>query len=298
MTKNDNRVGVVTPTYNSQADLYELLRHTPQDDVKSTLSPCERVEFQLEQERKLEIRERVKKAAFTLAEVLITLGIIGIVAAITIPGLITQHKIKVIQTKALKIKSVFSQAFKMAIEENSELSSWGLKNHDKASIELVATKINPYLKLLDDCGSGACSDYTGKWKLVNNASATTWNSDFHANYYYKMRLWDGTEIFLDSMGYYPYMNINSFAVSIKFDINGKQGPNMLGRDIFSYMVKEDGTVVTLMEGADPSSSGWEYCNPTKNGEGWACLAWILHKGNMDYLKCANKLKWNGPIRCP
>ena len=42
--------------------------------------------------------------------------------------------------------------------------------------------------------------------------------------------------------------------------------------------------------------GWPYCNPT-TGEGWACAAWIMYKENMDYLKCADKLEWNGRTKC-
>ena len=43
------------------------------------------------------------KKAFTLAEVLITLGVIGVVAAMTIPALITAHNKHVIETKLFKL---------------------------------------------------------------------------------------------------------------------------------------------------------------------------------------------------
>ena len=55
-----------------------------------------------------------RNAAFTLAEVLITLGIIGIVAAMTMPSLIANYKEKEIITKAKKTYSVVTQAFKLA----------------------------------------------------------------------------------------------------------------------------------------------------------------------------------------
>lgn len=53
------------------------------------------------------------KFGFTLAEVLITLGIIGVVAAITIPNLINNYKAKQLRTQFLKSYSVLSQAFKL-----------------------------------------------------------------------------------------------------------------------------------------------------------------------------------------
>ena len=54
------------------------------------------------------------KKAFTLAEVLITLGVIGVVAAMTLPSLIQKHNEKVIVTQLKKVYSTFSQAYKMA----------------------------------------------------------------------------------------------------------------------------------------------------------------------------------------
>ena len=51
-----------------------------------------------------------KKCAFTLAEVLITLGIIGVVAAMTMPSLISHYRHKVLETQFKKAYSVLSQA--------------------------------------------------------------------------------------------------------------------------------------------------------------------------------------------
>jgi prepilin-type N-terminal cleavage/methylation domain-containing protein len=55
----------------------------------------------------------VRQAGFTLAEVLITLGIIGVVAALTIPGLIASYQKKVVETRIKKFYSVIQQAVKM-----------------------------------------------------------------------------------------------------------------------------------------------------------------------------------------
>ena len=67
------------------------------------------------------INSSFKKCAFTLAEVLITLGIIGVVAAMTIPGLITKYHKHVIETKLQRFDSIMNQAVRMAIAENGEI---------------------------------------------------------------------------------------------------------------------------------------------------------------------------------
>ena len=65
-----------------------------------------------------------KKAAFTLAEVLITLGIIGIVAAMTIPTLITSYKKKVVESRLSKFYSTMNQAIKLSTIDNGEVLTW------------------------------------------------------------------------------------------------------------------------------------------------------------------------------
>ena len=64
------------------------------------------------------------KKAFTLAEVLITLGIIGVVAALTIPTLVQNYKKKVVETKLSKVYSVMNQAIKMSTIENGDTTTW------------------------------------------------------------------------------------------------------------------------------------------------------------------------------
>lgn len=61
-----------------------------------------------------------KKVAFTLAEVLITLGIIGIVVAMTIPTLMTNIKARKLRTQFLKSYSIIQQTIKLM--ENDEVS--------------------------------------------------------------------------------------------------------------------------------------------------------------------------------
>lgn len=65
-----------------------------------------------------------KIQAFTLAEVLITLGIIGIVAVMTLPGLIAAYRKKVVETKLKKVYSELSQLLLMSESENGNAYYW------------------------------------------------------------------------------------------------------------------------------------------------------------------------------
>ena len=61
---------------------------------------------------------------FTLAEVLITLGIIGVVAAMTIPVMISSYNKHITETRLKKFYSLFNQAIKLSVAENGEVEGW------------------------------------------------------------------------------------------------------------------------------------------------------------------------------
>ena len=67
-----------------------------------------------------------QKVAFTLAEVLITLGIIGVVAALTLPSLIQKQHEKETVAKVKKAYSILSQAYLSANTEFGSFDQWGI----------------------------------------------------------------------------------------------------------------------------------------------------------------------------
>jgi len=66
----------------------------------------------------------VCRNAFTLAEVLITLAVIGVVAALTIPGLVQGYKKRVVETKLAKFYSTINQALSLSEVDNGDRLHW------------------------------------------------------------------------------------------------------------------------------------------------------------------------------
>lgn len=89
--------------------------------------------------------------AFTLAEVLITLGIIGIVAAMTLPTLIQNYKKKAYATKAHKAYAEVLQAIKLSENDNGPVQNWDCVRSAQGSIDCVEKYIKPYYKDLSFC---------------------------------------------------------------------------------------------------------------------------------------------------
>lgn len=100
--------------------------------------------------------------AFTLAEVLITLGIIGVVAALTIPNLIADYRAGVVETRLKKFYSAYNQAITMSITQNGEPRDWTYfleditdENGDKVgqqdNIDANFKKyIAPYMQIIEE----------------------------------------------------------------------------------------------------------------------------------------------------
>ncbi len=78
-----------------------------------------------------ELNDFKKRAAFTLAEVLITLGIIGVVAAMTIPTLVSSYKKKVVESRIINFYSVMNNAVKMSEMENGSVTLWNSIEQDE-----------------------------------------------------------------------------------------------------------------------------------------------------------------------
>ena len=89
--------------------------------------------------------------AFTLAEVLITLGIIGVVAALTLPSLISNYKKRVIATRLEQFASIWQQAIRMAEIENGETTMWEgfAADNPDAMLESYNRYLAKYIKTME-----------------------------------------------------------------------------------------------------------------------------------------------------
>ena len=83
----------------------------------------------------VDMSANIRRAAFTLAEVLITLGIIGVVAAMTIPTLIANYQEKQTVSRLTKAYATISNAYQMARTEYGDLYAWGFTEDSSFEID-------------------------------------------------------------------------------------------------------------------------------------------------------------------
>lgn len=180
---------------------------------------------------------RKKKAAFTLAEVLITLGIIGIIAAMTLPSLINTYRKLDTSAKLKKFFSSMNQAVVFSVAENGEPVNWieTLTYHNPESLyDWFDRYIMKHMRILKNCrnagsncvGEYVYCDYPGRCYNASYISTNTVLYIFN----------DGTMITsLTGGGVDEETGMaTSMTLHVRFDTNGYGRPNTFGQDVFSF----------------------------------------------------------------
>jgi len=208
------------------------------------------------------------KAGFTLAEVLITLLIIGVISSIVIPSLISNTQDAEYKATLKKVYSDLSQATKMVMMDNGgTIKGLCSDNGD----DCLRDKYLSYLSYVKKCneGTSGCFDFNG-FKFLSG-TLSTWGADSTAIL--------NNGVLLDF--YYP---ANSSTCTgtwgstlqhcgvIFLDVNGSKKPNTLGKDTFILHIMEN----TLKPYGTQGDGVENDCNTSPpSGDGYGCAAAYL-----------------------
>ena len=227
-----------------------------------------------------------------MAEVLITLGIIGVVAALTLPNLMSNYQEKQTVTRLKNTYSILSEAIRLTIMEHGNLDDWA-----DDSVEFFRQELTKHLKVIKTCST--YSEYVScsgmDWQdppayVLSNGVVIRFSrypNDPGASIHCSGSLANG--------GYYNKCSV------ITVDINGRGKPNMNAKDIFTFFVYPNGVIPA--GAVSRLGTSWidtfdEACmtgSPASDNS--SCSAWVIYHENMDYLKCRDKLSWDGPYSC-
>ena len=194
-------------------------------------------------------RTGANKSGFTLAEVLVTLGIIGVVSAMTVPTLMQSHQRKTYVTQLHKVYNEFQQA---TTEQITERHAMNLTESGVRSTANLATFIQEHFRTvkqstnhLDCMGNETGNNFTN----MNGSAATISGNDWQCYV-----LASGSAIcgrYQVSVASRPGENgaielnanhIPDLIGDLIIDVNGKQGPNVVGRDVFIAGIYKDGSL--------------------------------------------------------
>lgn len=207
--------------------------------------------------------KRLFKKGFTLAEVLITLSIIGVISAVTLPALQTNVQKQALGTQIAKFYSQLGEGVKryMADEGLEEIS------YDQDFVNKLA---KDYLNVTYVCtGDGDESCFASQYLNINNsASGLNRGTILDSGDAIAGILQDGTTFMLSPTG------------TVIFDVNGTKGPNKIGYDLHGLRISPNGTLNRPDDGmyTNPATYKQEQTRQFNN-----CIS------GSDYMGCLNHL---------
>ena len=178
------------------------------------------------------------RLGFTLAEVLITLGVIGVIAALTIPALISKYNETVTIIALKKTYSELAQAIKMSEAVNGDLREWDWYSDHSQTDRFVKKYILPYLsKNITRCNwTKPCFKEDWRWK---NVDGTYSENPLFLNSRYKYNDKTiafhiaGTPCTSSENGYMTCSDYIRY-LEIVVDVNVDRGQSIMGKDVFGF----------------------------------------------------------------
>lgn len=223
-----------------------------------------------------------KLKAFTLAEVLLVVAIIGITAAIALPNLsqnVDEDKyIMLTKTTYNELDSGFARM--LANKSLEEIIDDAGATTSAAKAKAIVDELSKYVKMGTNCGNEITKCHNSSKKYVEYDGSSIEDKTFGKSFS------DAAAAFTLPSGVvaiiYNYDTSNAF--NIYFDVDGVKGPSKKGVDIFDVKIYEEG--LRTITNADSGSIEPDY----------QALDWVLSIGNMDYLHC-NDLNWSTKHQC-
>ncbi len=235
-----------------------------------------------------------KFLGFTLPEVLITIVIIGVVAAMTLSPLITKIRNKGYAERLIKTYSVLQDATNQIVSEKGDPQTWPWTQYQGSDINNEGNKqILQYyiekLKIVTTCpvNSGSyietdCNINCSKYRYLNGDYVTTYHPLYSTN---KFILSDGIVLGIGFGQTYRSVAWGMPSLLFTIDVNGKHAPNQIGRDIFYLYLDKNkkGKIQTYaQENGYASVDRFERNNCELNMSGFSCGERIITEGGMNY----------------
>ena len=181
-----------------------------------------------------------RKFAFTLAEVLVTIGILGVVSAMTIPTLAGNWQKRSYVTQLHKVYNEIQSSFvsEMNRQNAGNLIEAGLRSYQESAFA------QRHFKIVKKCNISWTPCFASSYRSINGSTSST-SGGYGNSFVFVTGSGAAVNIIL-----YNTVDENATLGTIYVDINGPRNPNVAGRDFFKMYIYPDG--VLDAEGVTPN----------------------------------------------
>lgn len=212
------------------------------------------------------------KKAFTLAEILITLAIIGVIAALTLQPLIEKQKKLDTVTKLKKAYTTINEALRRSEADNGEYQFWE-SGYDLGPEEYLNKYWLPYFNVYKLCTSYSICGYSSSmpWTYMNGKAYTYGFSNSRRIPFITT---DGI-LYQISVAVGDSDNNSVSQTNINIDVNGSKGPNIVGKDYFVFIRTDTQGIMPSCYGCTETTIN---SNCSTSGSGGYCAEKIRRAG--------------------
>ena len=181
-----------------------------------------------------------KAPAFTLTEVLLAVLIVGVIAALVLPAVVTKYQDKTFESAFNReVHSLQDSIDSLAAVENQQ------SFYETTLAKTPETYMKKYLRVSKYCGASGKDCFGKFYSEYSGHEKKTYTPSYDGNC---AILKNGTSVCL---------NVNGGSIDMLIDVNGPKGPNVFGRDLRTYTHSVKG-----ITGYDMSSNGIISLNQT------------------------------------
>ncbi|MGN0017484.1 MAG: hypothetical protein ACI37S_00400 [Candidatus Gastranaerophilaceae bacterium] len=217
------------------------------------------------------------------------MGIIGIVAALTIPNLNSSTNNRELVTRVKKIHSQLNEAQARAEAVYGPINTWFLNDNYQKANSRYFNRITEFMKVSKTCVDTydkGCASPKNRYYFSGSLAGGTFND---CRYYCPQAvLADGASVILVNIRYFECGKVagaidavtKSYCGDVVVDIDGpNKGKNAYGRDLFSFAITGDGGIIPRYT----KNTDGLLKNCLYDGHSGSCGWWIIEKGNADYM---------------
>lgn len=219
-----------------------------------------------------------KKYAFTLAEVLVTLGVIGVVSALTIPTLMSNYRKRQLEVQIKADYSIIQQAIKFADYDGISYDMAIQDGSDASMKEWFDSFLSTHLKVEQVCiNKPGCWHKMGVVKNLLGAAPRYENNNGIGGNIITFKIANGSYFNIDGNTAEDMktfgIDATSDGLTFYFDANGDRKPNQMGKDIYIMVWTDKGLVP-----AGYNRTAAEVDANCVRGDGYFCLQKVISSG--------------------
>lgn len=211
----------------------------------------------------------IKKFGFTLTEMLVTLSIVGVIAAMTVPTLMSKYQKEAQTVQIRKASQEFANAIDMYITAEGKKSLAATKIFDDGGLEDF---IDSNLKVVKECDANDASCFASNYRSIDNTKNSAMSCKEKSYVLANSAVICVTTVTRENSvvegpnGQQGWL-IGTPFLTINMDTNGTDKPNIGGRDMFTFYITRQGELLGVSPASLEADPGYDASNNNWGGQG-------------------------------